>query len=134
VSNPHAKTSLSGIRLVAFDVDGVFTDGRFYLSNDGVESKAFNTQDGYGIRQLLETGIEVAVISGRSSAAVEQRMAWLNLTFATSYRDARTKSALSPNLPAHSESLTQSVPTSATTYRICRYCAKLAMPLRLRTQ
>jgi 3-deoxy-D-manno-octulosonate 8-phosphate phosphatase (KDO 8-P phosphatase) len=79
VNNPDAKTSLSGIRLVAFDVDGVFTDGRFYLSNDGVESKAFNTQDGYGIRQLLETGIEVAVISGRSSAAVEQRMAELDV-------------------------------------------------------
>ena len=62
------------IRLVAFDVDGVFTDGRFYLSNDGVESKAFSTQDGFGIRRLLDAGIAVAVISGRKSAAVEQRM------------------------------------------------------------
>ena len=52
--------ALSDIRLVAFDVDGVFTDGRFYLSEDGVESKAFHTQDGYGIRQLLNEGIEVA--------------------------------------------------------------------------
>ena len=34
------------IHLVGFDVDGVFTDGRFYLSDDGVESKAFNTHDG----------------------------------------------------------------------------------------
>ena len=65
---------LAGIRLVAFDVDGVFTDGRFYLSNEGVETKAFSTQDGYGIRCLLEAGIEVAVISGRSSAAVDRRM------------------------------------------------------------
>jgi 3-deoxy-D-manno-octulosonate 8-phosphate phosphatase (KDO 8-P phosphatase) len=65
---------LASIRLVAFDVDGVFTDGRFYLSNDGVESKAFNTQDGYGIRQVLHAGVEVAVISGRRSAAVQQRM------------------------------------------------------------
>ncbi len=62
------------IRLVAFDIDGVFTDGRFYLSNDGVESKAFSTQDGYGIRRLLDAGVAVAVISGRKSAAVEQRM------------------------------------------------------------
>jgi len=62
------------IRLVAFDVDGVFTDGRFYLSDDGVESKAFSTQDGFGIRQLLRAGIEVAVISGRRSEAVERRM------------------------------------------------------------
>ena len=79
MSNTDAKTSLSAIRLVAFDLDGVFTDGRFYLSNDGVESKSFNTQDGYGIRRLLEAGIEVAVISGRSSAAVEQRMAELEV-------------------------------------------------------
>ncbi len=64
----------TSIRLVAFDVDGVFTDGRFYLSDDGVESKAFHTQDGFGIRQLLRAGIEVAVISGRTSGAVKQRM------------------------------------------------------------
>lgn len=65
---------LSKTRLVAFDVDGVFTDGRFYLSDDGVESKAFSTQDGYGIRQLLKAGIDVAIISGRKSRAVELRM------------------------------------------------------------
>ena len=65
---------LTGVRLVAFDVDGVFTDGRFYLSDHGVESKAFNTQDGYGIRCLLKAGIPVAIISGRSSGAVAKRM------------------------------------------------------------
>ena len=62
---------LGRLRLVAFDVDGVFTDGRFYLSDDGSETKAFHTQDGYGIRQLLLSGIAVAVISGRRSAAVD---------------------------------------------------------------
>jgi 3-deoxy-D-manno-octulosonate 8-phosphate phosphatase (KDO 8-P phosphatase) len=72
-------TSLSDIRLVAFDVDGVFTDGRFYLSDEGVESKAFNTQDGYGIRRLLDAGIKVAVISGRKSEAVQKRMAELGI-------------------------------------------------------
>lgn len=65
---------LAGIRLIGFDVDGVFTDGRFYLSNDGVESKAFHTQDGYGIRRILEAGIQVAIISGRRSEAVNRRM------------------------------------------------------------
>jgi 3-deoxy-D-manno-octulosonate 8-phosphate phosphatase (KDO 8-P phosphatase) len=65
---------LSQLRLVAFDVDGVFTDGRFYLADDGTETKAFHTQDGYGIRQLLLSGVAVAVISGRRSAAVEKRM------------------------------------------------------------
>lgn len=71
---------LAKIRLVAFDVDGVFTDGRFYLSNAGVESKAFYTQDGFGVRQLLATGIDVVVISGRKSDAVEKRMSELGVT------------------------------------------------------
>jgi len=70
---------LDRIRLVAFDVDGVFTDGRFYLSDDGIETKAFHTQDGFGVRRLLDTGVEVAVISGRRSGAVEKRMAELNV-------------------------------------------------------
>lgn len=70
---------LANVRLVAFDIDGVFTDGRFYLSDDGVETKAFSTQDGFGIRQLIKAGIEVAVISGRKSAAVEKRMAELDV-------------------------------------------------------
>ena len=73
-ANPLAK-----VRLVAFDVDGVFTDGRFYLSDDGVESKAFHTQDGFGVRQLLKNGIDVAVISGRQSIAVETRMSELGV-------------------------------------------------------
>ena len=67
-------------RLVAFDVDGVFTDGRFYLSDAGEESKAFSTQDGFGVRRLLDAGIEVAVISGRRSDAVDRRMAELGVT------------------------------------------------------
>ena len=71
---------LAGMRLVAFDVDGVFTDGRLYLSNDGSESKVFHTHDGYGVRRLLEAGITVAVISGRRSAAVDNRMNELGVT------------------------------------------------------
>lgn len=74
-----SATTPGNIKLVAFDVDGVFTDGRFYLSNQGVETKAFHTQDGYGIRKLLDAGIAVAVISGRQSGAVEKRMAELGV-------------------------------------------------------
>ncbi len=75
----NLEERLAAVRLAAFDVDGVFTDGRFYLSDEGVESKAFCTLDGYGLRRLLEAGIEVAVISGRRSRAVEQRMAELGV-------------------------------------------------------
>ena len=72
---------LPGVRLIAFDVDGVFTDGRFYLSDDGVESKSFHTQDGFGIRQLITAGISVAVISGRRSGAVDRRMQELGVPY-----------------------------------------------------
>ena len=75
----QAGNRLGTIRLVAFDIDGVFTDGRFYLSDDGIETKAFSTQDGFGIRQLLQGGVEVAVISGRASQAVELRMGELGV-------------------------------------------------------
>lgn len=74
---PNQK--LADTQLVGFDVDGVFTDGRFYLSDDGIETKAFSTQDGYGIRQLLKAGIHVAIISGRKSRAVERRMSELGV-------------------------------------------------------
>ena len=80
MNSASKERTLSRLRLITFDVDGVFTDGRFYLSNDGIETKAFNTQDGFGIRQLLSAGIEVAVISGRQSHAVEQRMAELGIS------------------------------------------------------
>lgn len=66
--------NLSNTRLVALDVDGVLTDGRFYLSDDGRETKAFSTQDGFGIRRLQNAGVHVAIISGRESAAVTMRM------------------------------------------------------------
>ena len=74
-----SSNKLGHVRLVAFDVDGVFTDGRFYLSDEGIESKAFHTQDGYGIRRLLDAGVSVAVISGRNSGAVEKRMSELGV-------------------------------------------------------
>jgi len=79
VNSAATHNKLAELRLVAFDVDGVFTDGRFYLSDDGVESKAFNTQDGFGVRRLIDAGFEVAVISGRKSPAVAKRMAELGV-------------------------------------------------------
>ena len=76
------RARLSKVRLAVFDVDGVFTDGLFYLSDDGSETKAFHTQDGYGIRMLIKAGFEVAVISGRRSPAAERRMTELGVQHA----------------------------------------------------
>lgn len=67
------------IQLAIFDVDGVLTDGRLYFANDGNEVKAFHSRDGQGIQMLLDSGIEVAVISGRRAASVERRMADLGI-------------------------------------------------------
>lgn len=64
----------AGIKLLACDVDGVFSDGRIYLGNQGEEFKAFHTLDGYGIKAVMKIGIEVAIITGRRSNIVEQRM------------------------------------------------------------
>ncbi|WP_370240965.1 3-deoxy-manno-octulosonate-8-phosphatase KdsC [Marisediminitalea sp.] len=65
---------LRTLRLLVCDVDGVFSDGRIYLGNDGEELKAFHTRDGYGIKALINAGVDVAVITGRTSAIVANRM------------------------------------------------------------
>lgn len=71
----------SAIKLLICDVDGVFSDGRIYLGNNGEELKAFHTRDGYGIKALRQAGIEVAVITGRNSAIVQQRMSSLTVPY-----------------------------------------------------
>ncbi|HRX69741.1 MAG: 3-deoxy-manno-octulosonate-8-phosphatase KdsC [Candidatus Competibacteraceae bacterium] len=70
------------IQLVIFDVDGVLTDGRLYLANDGNEFKAFHIRDGHGIKMLLDVGVEIAIISGRHAASVERRMKDLGIRHA----------------------------------------------------
>lgn len=67
------------IQLAVFDVDGVFTDGRLYYGAQGEALKVFHVQDGYGIKALLAAGIEIAVISGRSSPLVSARMSELGI-------------------------------------------------------
>ncbi len=68
------RSRMRGIRAVVFDMDGVFTDGSLYLTDDGREARRFNTRDGLGVKRLLEVGLRVAIISGRSSEAVRHRM------------------------------------------------------------
>jgi 3-deoxy-D-manno-octulosonate 8-phosphate phosphatase (KDO 8-P phosphatase) len=68
------------IRLVVFDVDGVFTDGRLYYTGDGEEIKVFHVRDGVGVKALQRAGVDIAVISGRASEAVALRMAELGVS------------------------------------------------------
>ncbi len=67
------------IRLVIFDVDGVLTDGSLYFSDDGQEYKAFNSRDGHGMKMLQQSGVEIGIITGRTSKLVETRMASLGV-------------------------------------------------------
>jgi 3-deoxy-D-manno-octulosonate 8-phosphate phosphatase (KDO 8-P phosphatase) len=61
------------IRLVAFDVDGVMTDGGLYYFDSGEEFKRFNSLDGHGLKMLRASGVETAIITGRTSRCVEAR-------------------------------------------------------------
>jgi 3-deoxy-D-manno-octulosonate 8-phosphate phosphatase (KDO 8-P phosphatase) len=63
----------AGLRLVALDVDGVLTDGRLYYGPQGEALKVFDVRDGHGVRMLLAHGIEVAILSARSSDIVGAR-------------------------------------------------------------
>ncbi len=71
--------TLAAIRLLVLDVDGVMTDGQLHYDAKGREAKVFHVHDGYGIKQAMRAGIQVAVISGRRSVAVETRLAELGI-------------------------------------------------------
>ncbi len=80
------------IKLVAFDVDGVMTDGTLFLADDGQEYKGFNSLDGHGLKMLKDTGVRLAIITGRSSRVVEHRAK--NLGIDIVYQGAHDKLAV----------------------------------------
>ncbi len=88
------------IKLVIFDVDGVLTDGSLFIGDDGQEYKAFNSKDGHGMRMLQDSGVDIAIITGRVSNVVEHRVKELGIKYV--YQGKRQK------LPAYEE-LLQSV-------------------------
>ncbi|HIJ90880.1 MAG: HAD hydrolase family protein [Desulfobulbaceae bacterium] len=77
------------IRLLLLDVDGVLTDGSVVYAQSGTELKSFNTKDGFGIRLLQEAGVEVGLITARSSEAVQRRAQDLKLAHV--YQGVRNK-------------------------------------------
>ena len=86
----NIKDLAKQIELIIFDIDGVLTTGALYFDNNGEEFKAFNSQDGHGIRMLLECGLQAAVITGRQSELVKHRMNDLGLNIIyQGYRDKR---------------------------------------------
>ena len=83
------------IKLVIFDIDGVLTTGALFIGDDGQEYKAFNSKDGHGLRMLQDSGVEVAIITGRTSNVVAHRAKDLGIT--RIYQGKREK------LPAYEE-------------------------------
>lgn len=76
----EAMDRARGIKLIVFDVDGVMTDGTLYLADDGQEYKGFNSLDGHGLKMLKNTGVELAIITGRTSQLVAHRARNLGIT------------------------------------------------------
>ena len=77
---PDALIRARKIKLIAFDIDGVMTDGTLYFGDDGLEYKGFHSLDGHGLKMLQGTGVELAIITGRSSRVVECRAKNLGIT------------------------------------------------------
>jgi 3-deoxy-D-manno-octulosonate 8-phosphate phosphatase (KDO 8-P phosphatase) len=67
------------IRLAIFDVDGILTTGTLLYHSDGTESKKFHVHDGAGLRLLLKSGVDIAIITARTSSAVTKRMQDLDI-------------------------------------------------------
>jgi len=72
-------TRAARIKLVAFDIDGVMTDGGLHYTDDGGELKTFNVQDGLGLKMMQRAGIELAIVTGRTSGVVAARAADLGI-------------------------------------------------------
>jgi 3-deoxy-D-manno-octulosonate 8-phosphate phosphatase (KDO 8-P phosphatase) len=75
-----ANERAGAIKLIVFDVDGIMTDGTLYLADDGQEIKGFNSLDGHGLKMLKNSGVELAIITGRVSQLVSHRARNLGIT------------------------------------------------------
>jgi 3-deoxy-D-manno-octulosonate 8-phosphate phosphatase (KDO 8-P phosphatase) len=100
---------LTDIRLLLVDVDGVMTDGGIIYDGNGLETKVFNVKDGHGIKMLQRHGIEVGIITGRTSAVVDIRARELGIELVyqgslkklESYSDVKQRTGLSDNQIAY---------------------------------
>ena len=76
----NVATRAQGIKIAIFDVDGVMTDGTLFLNDSGEEIKAYNVLDGHGLKMLKRSGVELAIITSRTSRSVERRAENLGIT------------------------------------------------------
>ena len=76
----NLKEKLKKIKLLMLDVDGIMTDGRIIMNDEGCETKHFNVRDGHGLKILQRFNIKVAIITGRQSKVVSHRARDLDIT------------------------------------------------------
>lgn len=86
------------IKLAIFDVDGVLTDSRIIISNDGNEFKNFNVKDGLGLVLLQKLGVRIAIITGKESKIVHDRFISLGLDAEDIYQGQKNKIKAYENL------------------------------------
>ncbi len=79
LDSAEVQTRARNIRCLFLDIDGVLTDGKLYIGPNGEETKTNYVRDGLGIKMMLKAGLHVAVISGRPSEAMRQRLQWLGV-------------------------------------------------------
>ncbi len=89
--DPQIINIAKQIKLLICDVDGVFSDGLIYMGNNGEELKTFHTRDGYGVKSLMNAGVEIAIITGRRSQIVENRMRALGISLIYQGQDDKVK-------------------------------------------
>ncbi len=109
VVSPQILDKARQVRLLILDVDGVLTDGRLFFDDQGREYKCFHARDGHGIKLLRQSGVEVAVISGRNSNSVSLRMRNLGIEHVyqghedkiAAFREVLEKTGVAPEQAAH---------------------------------
>jgi 3-deoxy-D-manno-octulosonate 8-phosphate phosphatase (KDO 8-P phosphatase) len=107
--SPEQIEKIKQLKLLILDVDGVLTDGRLFFDQQGNEYKCFHARDGHGLKLLKQTGVEIAVISGRSSPTVALRMKNLGIEHVyqghenkrMAFQEILQNLQLSPNQVAH---------------------------------
>ena len=112
----YLRRRAAEIKLLVMDVDGVLTDGRIFIRDNGEEIKAFHTLDGHGIKMLHQCGVQTAIITGRDAPSVAVRASSAS---GTTSKASVTNALPTPNcekLPAWPN---MNAPTSATTWWIC---------------
>jgi 3-deoxy-D-manno-octulosonate 8-phosphate phosphatase (KDO 8-P phosphatase) len=102
---PEVKQRALRIKLLLMDCDGVLTDGRIWVFESGEEQKGFHTRDGLGLDLLHRAGLRSGIISGRTSAAVENRARSLRMSF--------VRQGCEDKLAAFAETLEQAGVTNA---------------------